>query len=196
MKKKKNIIKVIIITITFSVILYFTPKTNYRVYDDFIFFTFLSKINFISNQNNPSINQKNTKEYKFDVTYKDLELQEIDLKDTIKQESLINGKLAPGVSGIFKIIIMSNLESKYKIEFIDINKKPQNLKFEINKVKYNFLTEINNKINGKIKANENKTIEIKWLWNYESDEDKIDSQDGISISDYRFQIRVIGEEGE
>lgn len=42
-------------------------------------------------------------------------------------------------------------------------------------------------------SKQTQNIEIEWKWEYENGDDNIDTQDGKYISEYQFEVGVIGE---
>ncbi len=132
-------------------------------------------------------------------------IQTINLASTINNDTLVNNKIAPGTSGNFKINIDASeaeVGINYKVEFTNEQNKPTNLKFIYNGLTYNSIKEIENKLEGTINATEEnkiKTISIDWEWPYETGKesqilanDKIDTQDGKNISEYKFDCLVTG----
>ena len=123
---------------------------------------------------------------------------------------LLNNKIAPGTSGSFDIIVDgsgSNVGINYEISFTEENDKPQNLKFIYDNVEYNSIIELENKLSGKIEADNQtkiKIINIQWKWNYETgstaeeiaNNDLIDTQDMQSIQDYTFKICITAKQIE
>lgn len=136
--------------------------------------------------------------WNFNVNGESRELKSINLMQTCKQETLTNGKIAPGTSGYFDIIIdASNSEVgiEYQVLFENEKEKPANLTFKYQDKKYNNIDELKNVLVGVINANESekmKVITIDWQWNYESINNQIDTQDGLNLKNYSFDIIVIG----
>lgn len=124
--------------------------------------------------------------------------KQIDLEETIKDETLINEKIAPGIKGEFEIIIRTNKDTQYNVKFISKNEKPQNLEFNIKnrKEKVRNLEELEKELTGIIKKNKEEKITIEWEWKYEnSKENNIkDTEDAKKIKKYQFEIQAIGEE--
>ena len=133
LRKYSKIIYIIIILLLILCLILINIK-NISSQDEILFLKFL-KIG--KNQDENSIeSQKNIQttkgkeqiaKYEFKITYKNVDFKNVNLADTINQETLIYEKIAPGVKGEFEIIIDSNKTMNYKINFNSINEKPQNL---------------------------------------------------------------------
>ena len=183
MKKKKIQIIVSIISIFILIMIFAICKnslnSNYKAKEDFIFFKFLNQ-----EQNLKKEINKKTNEYKIKVSKGQTKKENINLLKTVDKKTLINEKVAPGTRGGFKIKLMSDVDLEYKIEIIEKNEKPKNLKMKIE-----------NGQEGKIRKNEPKTILINWKWDYEinSKEDKQDTKDGENIEKHNFEIIVTGK---
>ena len=141
----------------------------------------------------------------FKVNNSEDTIQTINLASTVNNDTLVNNKIAPGTSGNFKINIDASdaeVGISYKVEFTNEQNKPTNLKFIYNGLTYNSIKEIEDKLQGTINATDpNKivTISIDWQWPYETGEeaqvlanDKIDTQDGKNIAEYKFDCLVTG----
>lgn len=133
------------------------------------------------------------------------EIQPIRLASTYNNETLVDNKIAPGTRGSFNINIDgtgSDVGIDYKVKFKSLNQKPTNLKFIYNGISYNTIEELNDVLAGRIKANESdktKTYTIEWEWKYETgtgagiiENDKVDTQNGINILQYDFNVIVTG----
>lgn len=126
------------------------------------------------------------------------------MSDTIDKKTLIYEKIAPGTSGNFDILLESNQNLKYKIEFYSINDKPKNLNFKaFNNDRLlgeaNTLEELSKDLSGFIKKNEKINITIYWYWNFENEDNKEytdiqDTKDSENIKKYQFNISTLGEE--
>lgn len=123
----------------------------------------------------------------------------VNLANTYDSSTLVNGKIAPGTSGDFKVVIdATGTETgiNYQVKFDNITgTKPSNLVFTYNNAIYTSLEELSEGIEGNIPANaENKilSLEIGWIWAYEtSDEGDIqDTLDGQNISNYNFDVTI------
>lgn len=204
--KKKIIFKLILILILILIILFiiiFFSKNSMNIdkFDDFLFIKIFS--NGISQTNNIE-NNKNEKIYNFKISYKNLDFKSLNLVDTIDKNTLIYEKIAPGTSGSFDILLYSNQNLKYRIEFHSINDKPKNLKFmalKNNRIleETNTLEELSRRLVGYINKDENINITIKWYWNYEDKKneeatDIQDTKDSEKIKKYQFDVYALGEE--
>lgn len=126
------------------------------------------------------------------------------MSDTIDKKTLVYEKIAPGTSGNFDILLESNQNLKYKIEFYSMNDKPKNLKFKaFNNDRLlgeaNTLEELSKDLSGFIKKNEKINITIYWYWNFENEDNKEytdiqDTKDSENIKKYQFNISTLGEE--
>ena len=133
-------------------------------------------------------------------------IQTINLKDTYKEETLINGRIAPGTEGKFDILVDatgSEVGIDYKVEFKNETQKPTNLKFNYKGTEYNTLEEIVPNLVGTINANQEEkteTITVGWEWQYETGEteeeknrnDEIDTNEGTQNIDYEFDVVISG----
>ncbi len=205
MKSKKKIIfkliLILILIILFIIIFFSKNSMNIDKFDDFLFIKIFS--NGISQTNNIE-NNKNEKIYNFKISYKNLDFKSLNLVDTIDKNTLIYEKIAPGTSGSFNILLYSNQNLKYRIEFHSINDKPKNLKFmalKNNQIleETNTLEELSRRLVGCINKDENINITIKWYWNYEDKKneeatDIQDTKDSEKIKKYQFDVYALGEE--
>lgn len=128
----------------------------------------------------------------------------IKLMQTVNEETLTAGKVAPGTSGRFSIKIDgtgSEVGIKYTVDFINEKNKPTNLRFRYNGKEYKSLSDLNNIISGNISVNKNqiRTVYIDWSWPYETgtgtemtNADKTDTNEGLNPLDYTFDIIVKG----
>ncbi len=168
------------------------------MYDDILFFKLFEKRD-NSKESKIENSQQYTKgrqQYMFDVTCNNIDFQNISLLETLQKETLVKGRLAPGIEGIFDIILTTNLDTKYNLNFQSQNDKPQNLKFENLETKISSDSIDKLGIEGTLKKGKTKTITIHWYWNYENTEegniqDTIDSQ---NIKNYTFTIHATGEQ--
>ena len=129
---------------------------------------------------------------------------EISLADTIDSETITDGKIAPGTSGEFDIIIDadgSEVDIDYTISLIEETNKPTNLFFSYAGTTYNNLTDLISSAisSGTISKNGDQTVTytISWEWPYETEvggvlQDDIDLADGQNITDYTFTIEIVG----
>lgn len=195
--RKKNLIQILLIFLLVSVLLisYAKRESKFNLYDDFLFFKFFNQIQNSENQSTEKINK-----YFFSVEYKNTTFQTASLLNTVNEKTLVNRKIAPGCSGEFQIIMVSNYKISYRIKFENMNQKPENLKFKIKDSNNdsNSLNELEKNLVGKLEAKKEKEISLQWKWEYEigNIENMKDTADGKNISNYNFKIYVIGEGGE
>lgn len=205
MKKKKKIILklilILILIILFIKIFFLKGLSNVQKIDDFLFLKLFSNGDALSKGTQNSGYQK---VYNFKIDYKNMDFKSINLSETIDKETLIYEKIAPGTSGSFNILLDSNQNLKYKIEFNSINEKPHNLNFRALKNEEilgesNTLEELSENLTGYINQNEKINITINWYWNFESEEnqeytDVQDTEDSGNIKTYQFNVCTLGEE--
>lgn len=140
--------------------------------------------------------------YVFDVDFENIVSSDISLPATMDAKAVSKNKIAPGVDGEFSIIIStkdSTVDMQYSVDFEDItDEKPYNLKFKIkgSNKEYSSLQELEKYLKGIALKETEKEIIIQWRWPYEIDEiqDTIDTDNGRNLSNYKFRIRVNGEE--
>lgn len=146
--------------------------------------------------------------WRFKVNGQEEQVQKINLQSSYNNGTLVNNKIAPGTNGQFEIVVDgtgSDVGIFYSINFTNEQNKPKNLKFIYNNVQYNSITELTQVLSGVINANEaekKKTFLIKWEWKYETgntneeiaSNDKIDTNDGKTISNYTFDVIVSGNQ--
>lgn len=198
--KKKKILKILLILILiflFIKMIFFKSLSNSKTIEDFLFFKVLGDNLKVSED----IIDVEEKEYRLNVNYKNIDFRNINLSETINRETLIYEKIAPGTKGSFNIILEANKNSKYKVVFNSIDKKPQNLKFKANINnkeigKANTLEELQKYLIGYIRKDEKIDIRVNWYWEFEDNEenDKQDTKDAQYIKKYQFDINAIGEE--
>ena len=127
-----------------------------------------------------------------------MNFQNIDLIDTLKSETLVNEKIAPGIKGNFDIIIYSNHNAHYYVNFTSKNNKPHNLKFNIigTNIEANSLEELSTYLKGDIEKEGKRIIKIGWEWQYENGDigNLQDTNDAKTITEYSFDINAKGEE--
>ena len=129
----------------------------------------------------------------------------ISLADTVSSETVADGKIAPGTSGEFDIIIEadgSEVDIDYTVEITEETSKPTNLVFEYAGATYSSLKELVSSAlsSGTISKNaddQTVTYTISWEWPYETlvdgvAQDDIDLADGQSITDYVFTVKITG----
>lgn len=205
MKNKSKIatksVIILILIILFIKIFFLKELSKIPAIDDFLFLKLLS--NGTLNKDSCQINNSK-EEYKFKINYNNIDFKSINLAETINRETLVYEKIAPGTSGSFNILLESNQNIKYKIQFCSINEKPKNLKFKALKNQEiigdtNTLEELSKKLTGYINKNEKVNITIKWYWNFENNQDEEntnmqDTKDSENIRRYQFNIYTLGEE--
>lgn len=215
MKKRKKIIfkfiLILILIILFLKIFFLKELSNIQKIDDLLFLKLFSngeslpKVTQNSGDYSTIVeNDKYQKVYNFKINYKNMDFKSIDLVETIDKKTLIYEKIAPGTRGSFNILLDSNQNLKYKIEFNSINEKPQNLNFRALKNEEilgeaNTLEELSEKLTGYINKNEKINITINWYWNFENKQnqeyiDIQDTKDSKNIKKYQFNVYVLGEE--
>ncbi len=127
---------------------------------------------------------------------------------TCDEKTLINGKIAPGTSGSFDIVVDSTgaeVGINYEISFSNNTEHdlPKNLVFTLDGENWN----INDKITGRIDANEENKIfnhTILWSWAYETADDEgntiigdmLDTNDGKNAFDYSFTVTATGTQAK
>ena len=188
MKYKRFLIIILVLIVLIFVIYFIKNISKIKQFDD--------SNNFISSSNSKV--EKN--EYKFKIDYKNTKLKSVNLLNTNNEKTLVNEKIAPGTKGNFKIILNSNQDLIYKINFESINNKPKNLKFKASKDKVqisegNTLEELSKNLIGQIYKNQEIEIVVDWYWDYESkqNEDIQDTEDSKNIREYKFKIYAKGE---
>lgn len=200
MKNKIKILKLFIIVIlVIIVIIVFNSKINLFQSDDYIFLKIFQKT---IDQSKDTYNTKKEENYVFKVSFKSIDIKQIDLIKTVNKDTCVNEKIAPGTSGSFNILLETNKKSKYKINFISVNEKPQNLHFKALKdeeeiVKADTLEKLSEKLEGNINKKESIKIEIQWYWDFENTKENTDIQDtedSKKIRKYQFNLYALGEE--
>ncbi len=188
--KKIKIILILILSILFLTFLKFKPSLNKKQNNDFLFL----KLFHIQNK-------ENEEKYEFKVNYNNMNFKTVNLSDTVNKQ--FNKKIEPGTNGKFNIILNSNKNLFYQVEFKSKNEKPRNLNFMSlvngqNLSKADTLEELSNSLNGTIEKNTKVNITILWYWPYEKENqqntDAQDTHDGKNIEKYQFDIFVFGKE--
>ena len=133
----------------------------------------------------------------------------IHLADTYNQDTLINGRIAPGTSGSFDLVIdttSSEVGVKYEVDFKNETNKPTNLKFKYNdNGTIKTLDEIEDyeqyftDIIDADDTNKTRTLTVEWEWLYETGtgtniatNDVVDTNEGLAALDYSFDVVVTG----
>lgn len=154
-----------------------------------------------------------------------MKTKQINLADTVSKSTIKTGKIAPGTSGDFKIVIDasgSEVDVDYDVVFEnEEGKKPTNLYFTCEDltnsrdsqglIKYYSLSEMlkvdgsnqRSNMSGTILKSENsspKVINVHWEWPYETRkdgvlQDDVDTKDS-SIENYSFSINIIGKQAK
>lgn len=125
-------------------------------------------------------------------TEQDFNFNEIDLF-----KNVANNKIAPGMEFNFNIILNNKNynELAYEVKILEESNKPTNLKFKIDDVEYSSFTELaENELHGQLKGNSNKKIEVLCNWEYESDNDIVDTSIGKDGGTYKIKTQIIGKE--
>ena len=169
--------------------------------EDLLFFQFFNSRNPSDNIAKEGIKENTKEETKikvmyFTVQHKDKKLKALNLKDTVDNKTLVYEKIAPGTSGRFDILLISNEDLNYKIEFESKSEKPTNLQFYTseNGKSYHSLEELGEDLTGRVLRKEEKSIPIYWKWEYEisEEQDKQDTLEAKKIREYDFLIYVQG----
>ena len=204
MKKGKK--RYIMITIIFvCIILFIINFMRYEfLQEDLLFFQFFNS----RNQSESKVNGKkdvveeftergtSIKMISFHIQYQNRKLKALNLRDTVDNKTLVYEKIAPGTSGRFDILLTSNEDLNYKIEFESKSEKPTNLQFYTseNEKSYHSLEELGEDLTGIVLRKEEKTIPVHWKWEYEisEEQDKQDTLEAKKIREYDFLIYVQG----
>lgn len=204
MKKGKK--RYIMITIIFvCIILFIINFMRYEfLQEDLLFFQFFNS----RNQSESKVNGKkdvveeftergtSIKMISFHIQYQNRKLKVLNLSDTVDNKTLVYEKIAPGTSGRFDILLTSNEDLNYKIEFESKSEKPTNLQFYTseNEKSYHSLEELGEDLTGIVLRKEEKTIPVHWKWEYEisEEQDKQDTLEAKKIREYDFLIYVQG----
>ena len=167
-------------------------------FDDILFIkTFQKNQDNIEKKDKVKRNELDIMQYMFVVSLKNADFNQVNLTETINTKTLINEKIAPGLEGMFDIVLYANESKKYNIKFESLTAKPKNLRFqEMNtKAEAKTLEELEKSLVGNIEKDEQKVISVRWYWPYDESkkEDKQDTIDSLSIEKYFFNIYVTGE---
>lgn len=149
-----------------------------------------------------AIGEAEIAKWSFEIVKEGEQTKNVKLTNLVDKETLVNGKIAPGTSGEIIIDIDgsgSEVDMDYSVNFINEKNKPNNIVFTYGVSKAKSLSEFDN-IQGHIAHDEPQTrrILIEWVWEYETGKeseeitanDIIDTQDGITLDEYTFDIVV------
>lgn len=132
-------------------------------------------------------------EWKFTVNASDSylfsdTLSNIKLAQTCNEETLINGKIAPGTSGSFSITVnVEKLGAEYEIVFDNFSSNfPDNLIFIVDNEKF----DLNKGFSNRIENSGRVTHTINWYWDYEGN-DYYNTQD---VSNITFDITIFASQ--
>lgn len=160
----------------------------------------LSYISFNSNIQNYMINKVSNFDvdlegikYVFDISYKDTDFQHVELTDKVSRKKLIY----PGSSGCFYIQISTkngNKDMRYSMEIKEEKNKPKNLNYKLDGKTYDSIKDLSEDINGIIEKSNTKTLKIDWFWDYNTNDDIQDTEEGIKSNTYQFLMRMVGNE--
>ncbi len=142
----------------------------------------------------------------FKVNESSEEIQNIKLASIQNLATVAKNKIAPGTKGSFDIIVdctEAQVRIQYDIKFENETVKPTNLKFKYKDHECNNLSELEEFLSGQSNQDDQVkklTHTIEWEWPFEtgsSEEekarnDKIDTQESQTITDYSFDIVVTG----
>lgn len=141
----------------------------------------------------------------FKVNGQTSSMQTINLLDTYKEETLVNGRIAPGTEGSFDLVIdagQSEVGINYSVDLSDNNNKPDNLKFKLGNIWVDDINQLESTLSGIINANDSnrtRTLTVDWKWDYETgdeteinENDQVDTADGIEASNYAINVVVTG----
>ena len=108
--------------------------------------------------------------WSFKVNGQQTQMNSINLAQTYRQDTLKEGKIAPGTSGDFEIIIDAtgaDVGIDYDITFTNEQSKPSNIIFTYDGKEYSSLKQLESVLRGSIDANDNQKIKTKiigWKW--------------------------------
>lgn len=134
------------------------------------------------------------------------EMATIKLADTYHSNTLVGGKIAPGTSGSFDLVIdtsSSEVGVKYQVKFENETNKPANLKFKYQDQILDEIKDYEQYFTDVINAddeNKTRTLTVEWQWLYETENenttinenDEIDTKDGLNALDYKFDLLITG----
>lgn len=141
----------------------------------------------------------------FQIKKDGAETKEVQLVNTVNKNSLIDGKIAPGTSGEFTIVVDgtgAEVALEYSVEFANEQNKPTNIVYTYGGLEYKSLSDIKNIKGVILHTDQERTREIKimWSWPYETGStsadkatnNEIDTQDASAVSNYTFEIVATG----
>ena len=226
MKKNKKILIIILILFVLIIFSVFNFSRYMFLQEDIIFFQFLNSViksdketnNVFISENESEENHTtsqvfndeysieknvesiydNIKTIEFDVEYQNTKLKDVNLAQTIHNQTLVYEKIAPGTSGSFDIVLKTKQDVRYQLDFKSENEKPSNLQFytiEEGK-RYQTLEELGKTLQGILHENETKIIQVQWEWCYEINQEnnKQDTEDAKKLREYNFTIYVQGKD--
>lgn len=125
-------------------------------------------------------------------------VENLRIAQTCDEKTLVNGKIAPGTSGSFDIIVDTTgteVGVNYNVVFTKSNENtslPTNLKFQLDGTDWNYTDGISGKIDSNSSSKE-VTHTITWSWDYETPNGDIaDTSDGINSLDCSFNVTATG----
>ena len=145
----------------------------------------------------------------FEIKKGSAETKKIQLTNTVDKDSLIDGKISPGSTGLIEITLDgtgAEVDIDYELKFSNEQNKPSNLIFTYQGVEYKSLSEINT-IQGNIPHDDTyrtRDVNIQWRWEYETGKtekeittnDVLDTQEANSITAYTFELTATGTQSE
>lgn len=148
--------------------------------------------------------------WNFEVNGATAETQNIKLTPIQNLTTVAENKIAPGTEGSFDIVVdctEAQVGMQCSIKFENETTKPTNLKFQYENHLCSTLSELEEFLSWKINQNDKEkklTLTIKWKWPFEtgnSEEEKnrnnkIDTQESQTITNYSFDIVVTGTQIE
>lgn len=149
--------------------------------------------------------QAEVAKWSFEIAKDGEQTKNIQLVNTIDNDSITNGKIGPGTSGTIVFTIDgtgSDVDIEYLVSFKNEKNKPKNIIFTYKGVEYTSLSAINT-IHDYILCGEGtktRDIIILWRWAYETGQsadeiaanDELDTQDATTITEYTFDITATG----
>lgn len=119
------------------------------------------------------------------------------IAQTCTPETLVDGKIAPGTSGSFDIVVNTQdaeVGVKYDVTFVEAASKvlPTNLKMTLDGAEWTPADGIHGTINANADSKE-VTHTVAWTWAYETPSgDVADTADGVASLDYTYTVTAIG----